>query len=218
MSRCERRPSLVEAAVRMVRIDCAVRPSRPMTLPTSSLATRSSMSRLCSPSISVTSTESGSSTRALAMVSINSFNAMLRLRFHRIARASRIGSREHWEAYATLGGLLRGATFRRGRSDGGYLLLLALVGFEQPVERVGRLCAAAAPVVEAFAVQDESTRIPGGIVGAELLDETAPAGAALIGHDDAVEGRLLGADAAQTYVNGHRLSFALLSRPLTSEL
>ena len=44
-------------------------------------------------------------------------DALLRLRFHQKARASRIGPRELWEAQ-TLGGLLRGATLRRGRSDG----------------------------------------------------------------------------------------------------
>src|SRR5215471_16138401 len=187
MSRCERRPSLVDAAVRIVRIDWAVRPSLPMTLPTSSFATRSSMRRLCSPSISVTSTESGSSTRALAMVSISSFNAMLRLRFHRVTRASRIGPRELWEAQ-TLGGLLRGATLRRGRSDGGGFLLRALVGFQQPVDRVGRLGTAAAPVVEPLAVHQQRARVSGGIVSTELLDEAAPSGASLIGNDDAVEG------------------------------
>src|SRR6185369_13762848 len=113
--------------------------------------------------------------------------------------------------------LFRGATFRRRRSDGGYLLLLALVGFQQPVERVGQLCAPATPVVQAFAVQDQGTLDPRRVVGAKLLDETTPSGAALIGHDDAVQGRLLDADAAQTYMNGHRLSFVQLSRPLTSE-
>src|SRR5262249_6791806 len=147
----------------------------------------------------------------------NSFNAMLRLRFHRVARASRIGPRELWEAQ-TLGGLLRGATLRRGRSDGGGFLLRALVGFQQPVDRVGRLGAAAAPMVEALAVHQQRARVSGGIVSTELLDEAAPSGAALIGDDDAIEGCLFGADAAQTYVNGHRVSFVLLSRPLTSEL
>src|SRR6266567_404764 len=178
MSRCERRPSLVDAAVKIVRIDWAVRPSRPMTLPTSSLATRSSMRRLCSPSISVTSTESGSSTRALAMVSISSFNAILRLRFHQKTRASRIGPRELWEAQ-TLGGLLRGATLRRGRSDRSGFLLCTLVGFEQPIERVRCLSAAAAPVIETLAVDHQRSDFPGGVVGPEFLDETAPSRASL---------------------------------------
>src|SRR5688572_15536319 len=79
MSSCARRPSLVEAATRIVRIDCAVRPSLPITLPMSPGATRSSRIELWSPSISVTSTPSGSSTRDWAMVSIRSFNAIVSL-------------------------------------------------------------------------------------------------------------------------------------------
>src|SRR5262249_32090066 len=56
ISRGARRPSLVDTAVRIVRMDWAVRPSLPMTFPMSSLATRSSMRLLCSPAISVTTT------------------------------------------------------------------------------------------------------------------------------------------------------------------
>src|SRR6476469_2285752 len=115
-----------------------------MTLPTSSLATRSSMSRLCSPSISVTSTEPGSSTRAFAIVSINSFKAMLRLHIHG-TRLRRTRPREHWEAQ-TLGGLLLGTTLRRGHGSLGRLAL------EQSLERVGSLSALTNPIVETFAV------------------------------------------------------------------
>ena len=41
-----RRPSFVEAAVKIVRMDWAVRPSLPITLPTSLLATLSSINEL----------------------------------------------------------------------------------------------------------------------------------------------------------------------------
>src|SRR5258706_394100 len=194
----------------MVRIDWAVRPSRPMTLPTSSFATRSSMSRLCSPSISVTSTAPGSSTRAFAIVSISSFNAMLRLHIHRTS-VRRTHPREHWEAQ-TLGGLLLGTTLRRGRGTFGRLAL------EQSLERVGRLRTPTTPVVETFAVDHQDAGVAGRVVGTNSLDKATPTGAALIGHDDAVLGRLFRADAAQTDVNGHRQSFVQLSRPLTSEL
>src|SRR5580692_1187095 len=80
MSRCARRPSLVETAVRIVRIDCAVRPSLPMTLPMSSLATRNSMRLLLSPAISVTTTWSGWSTSSIAMVWIRSLRGIGLLR------------------------------------------------------------------------------------------------------------------------------------------
>src|SRR4051812_3074707 len=57
------------AAPRMVRIDRAVRPCLPMTLPRSLGATRNSSTVLCSPSSALTWTCSGSSTRALAISS-----------------------------------------------------------------------------------------------------------------------------------------------------
>src|SRR5574340_146764 len=65
------------AAARSVRIDLAVRPWRPITLPRSSGATRSSNTVICSPSMALTATSSGRSTRALAMASTNSFTRSL---------------------------------------------------------------------------------------------------------------------------------------------
>ena len=56
-----------------VRIDRAVRPCLPITLPRSLGATRNSRTVTCSPSTSLTVTSSGISTRALAISSTNSF-------------------------------------------------------------------------------------------------------------------------------------------------
>src|SRR5512136_851463 len=63
----------VEAALRIVLMARAVLPCLPITFPRSSLATFSSMTEVCSPSISVTTTSSGLSTNALAMYVISSF-------------------------------------------------------------------------------------------------------------------------------------------------
>jgi hypothetical protein len=73
ISRTERFLILVEAALKIVLIALAVRPCLPMTFPRSSLATFNSMTEVCSPSISLTSTWSGWSTNALAMYFTNSF-------------------------------------------------------------------------------------------------------------------------------------------------
>ena len=64
---------LVEAAPRIVLIALAVLPCLPIILPKSSLATLSSITEVCSPSISVTLTSSGLSTSNFAMYSMSSF-------------------------------------------------------------------------------------------------------------------------------------------------
>src|SRR5579864_855054 len=73
ISSVKRRFSFIPAAPRMVRMDRAVRPCFPMTLPRSLGATRSSKTVTCSPSTTCTATSSGMSTRAFAMSSINCF-------------------------------------------------------------------------------------------------------------------------------------------------
>src|ERR1700736_6588657 len=59
----------------MVRMDFAVRPCRPITLPRSSGATRNSRTVTCSPSTARTDTCSGRSTSAFAISSTRSFTA-----------------------------------------------------------------------------------------------------------------------------------------------
>src|SRR5205807_4821957 len=62
-------------ALRMVRIDLAVRPCLPMTRPRSSLATRSSSTEAVSPCVSFTSTASGLFTNCRARNWTSSFIA-----------------------------------------------------------------------------------------------------------------------------------------------
>src|SRR5580692_7751587 len=73
ISSVNRRFSFMPAAPRSVRMDRAVRPCLPMTLPKSLAATRSSKTVTCSPCTSWTLTWSGKSTRAFAMSSISCF-------------------------------------------------------------------------------------------------------------------------------------------------
>src|ERR1700722_3084594 len=176
MSRWARRPTFADSAVSSVRIDWAVRPSLPMTLPMSSFATRSSMTVLCSPETSVTSTWSGWSTSSTAMARMSSLRGM--------------------STSATLGllGLGRGG---RSRRDAGLTL-------EQLVDRGRRRGAVTAPVREALAVDGEVLGSPGRVVGTDVLEETTSPGTPVVGHDDAVEGALLGAGPGETDMNGHR--------------
>src|SRR6185295_12170645 len=73
--------SFIPAALRMVRIDLAVLPCFPMTLPRSLWATLNSRTVVCSPSIGRTETCSGLSTRAFAICSMSSFIATPRINF-----------------------------------------------------------------------------------------------------------------------------------------
>src|SRR5579863_2721181 len=73
ISSVKRRFSFMPAAPRMVRIERAVRPCLPITLPRSLAATRSSRTVTCSPSTTRTATSSGMSTRAFAISSISCF-------------------------------------------------------------------------------------------------------------------------------------------------
>src|SRR5262249_8668101 len=73
ISSVNRRFNFIPAAPRMVRIERAVRPCLPITLPRSLGATRSSRTVTCSPSTTFTATSSGMSTRAFAISSINCF-------------------------------------------------------------------------------------------------------------------------------------------------
>ncbi len=66
----------VEAALSIVLMARAVRPCLPIIFPISSLATASSITEVCAPSISLTLTASGSSTSAFAMHSIKSFTSL----------------------------------------------------------------------------------------------------------------------------------------------
>src|SRR5678815_616467 len=78
--------SFMPAAPRIVRIDRAVLPCFPITLPRSLGATLSSSTVVCSPSIAVTETSSGLSTRALAICSISSFIAASHFHFNVLKR------------------------------------------------------------------------------------------------------------------------------------
>src|SRR4030042_3457815 len=69
----------VEAALRIVLMARAVLPCLPITFPRSSLATFSSITEVCSPSISVTTTSSRFVTNALAMYVISSFISIILL-------------------------------------------------------------------------------------------------------------------------------------------
>src|SRR5262249_44447363 len=66
--------NFIPAPRKIVRIARAVRPCLPMTFPRSWGETRSSRTIVASPSISLTDTSSGLSTRAFATVSITSLN------------------------------------------------------------------------------------------------------------------------------------------------
>lgn len=65
ISSTERFFNLVEAAFKIVLRDLAVRPCLPIIFPKSVLSTLSSITVVCSPTISFTVTASGISTRAL---------------------------------------------------------------------------------------------------------------------------------------------------------
>src|SRR5689334_12095963 len=144
----------------IVRIDCAVRPSLPMTLPMSPSPTRSSRTALRSPSTSVTSTPSGSSTSARAIVATSCLRAM------QVSSA---------------------------RDSGGARLRL-----EQAIERVRSLSAQLLPVLEALHVDGEGTR---GVEGADVFDEAAVAGTAVLGDHDTIKRRLLRAVPSQADLN-----------------
>src|SRR5215471_10352360 len=73
ISSVNRRFNFIPAAPRIVRMERAVRPCLPITLPKSLGATRSSSTVTCSPATSRTATSSGMSTRAFAMSSTNCF-------------------------------------------------------------------------------------------------------------------------------------------------
>src|ERR1700683_3972617 len=153
MSRCALRPSFVETAVRILRIDCAVRPSLPMTLPTSSFATRSSIRLLCSPAISVTTTWSGWSTSSIAIVRIGSFSAI------GDELKCGLGARER------VGNVLFGRGRRAGlvgRSPG-----LAL---EEAVDRIGGRCAVLTPVVQSLAIDGELAGVLRRVVCPDVLE------------------------------------------------
>src|SRR5208337_2142397 len=64
ISKTDRLCALAEAALKIIRMALAVLPCFPITLPKSSFATRNSITDVCSPMISVTSTLSGKSTKA----------------------------------------------------------------------------------------------------------------------------------------------------------
>src|SRR5262249_20489597 len=65
--------TFIPAALKIVLIALAVRPCLPMTLPRSCCATLSSKTVVASPSTSLTTTASGLSTSAVAMISTSSF-------------------------------------------------------------------------------------------------------------------------------------------------
>src|ERR1700735_811667 len=73
ISSVNRRFSFMPAAPSSVRMDRAVRPCLPITLPRSLAAPFSSNTVTCSPFTSLTVTSSGKSTRAFAMSSISCF-------------------------------------------------------------------------------------------------------------------------------------------------
>src|ERR1035438_8256706 len=75
ISSVNRRFSFIPAAPRIVRMERAVRPCLPITLPRSLAATLSSKTVTCSPSTSLTTPSSEISTRAFAISSINCFIA-----------------------------------------------------------------------------------------------------------------------------------------------
>src|ERR1700722_4773447 len=178
MSRCGRRPSFVETAVRIVRMDCAVRPSLPMTLPTSSFATRSSIRLLCSPAISVTTTWSGWSTSSIAIVWISSLSAI----------AENLAVCE------------RARGMKSSLGCGGLELRQAL---EQTIDRLRRGRAVLTPVLQAVMLDDELAGILRRVVGTDVLEETPAPRAPLIGDNETVKRLLLGARAGETNMNGH---------------
>ncbi len=73
----------VEAALSIVLMACTMRPRLPIIFPISSLATFSSITMVCCPSISVIKTSSGLSTSAFAMYAIRSLISIhLHFSFH----------------------------------------------------------------------------------------------------------------------------------------
>src|SRR5579862_7991346 len=86
ISSVNRRFNFIPAAPSSVRMDRAVRPCLPMTLPRSLAATFSSNTVTCSPCTSLTITSSGKSTRAFAMSSTSCFMPDVSLALHQSSR------------------------------------------------------------------------------------------------------------------------------------
>ena len=100
----------------------------------------------------------------------------------RAERRARMGQGEYVEDRTSCDPSLGGSTLGRRR-----------VPLEQAGHGGGRACTALRPERQPRAVQIEANRLATGVVGAEAFDETAVAGLAVVGDDDAVERLLVGA-------------------------
>src|SRR5699024_4479030 len=72
---------------------------------------------------------------------------------------------------------------------------------QQSADGVGGLSAGLDPLTGALGVDLDLGGGDAGVVGTDLLDEAAVPGIAAVGHDDTIEGGLLGAHAAQSDLN-----------------
>src|SRR5919106_4904310 len=145
-----------------------------MTFPMSSWATRSVRRTPRSSAVSVTSTESGSSTISRARYSRRSLRPS--------EGASATGS-------ARLRGRLRPLLGGALALGPGELLPDARLGHE-PLDRVRRLCSDAEPMQSPFLVDLDDRGIVERVIPADVLDEPAVTRTSLVRDDDAVEGPL----------------------------
>src|SRR6266516_4420205 len=81
---------------------------------------------------------------------------------------------------------------------------------EQVGDRLGGLSALGDPAAGLVGVDLDPRGLVGGVVEADVLDETAVTGAARVGDHDAIVGRLLHAHAHKADLHGHRMNVLLL--------
>src|SRR5579863_10226650 len=88
------------------------------------------------------------------------------------------------------------------RSDGLGRAKPGLV-LDQPVDGGRWLRAMAAPISKTRLVDGQVHRLPGRIVGTDVLEKPPTTRTPLVGNDDAVKWALFGTRARQTNMNGH---------------
>src|SRR5579859_1825975 len=175
------------AAPRIVLIDLAVRPCRPITLPRSVGATRNSKIVASPSSTGVTWTCSGASTRACAICSTSIRMSPL--------PASVINGVLH-SAGARIPCLAcSGKTCCRLRGGRGCALCLG----EQTADCVRKLCALGNPVINTVALQVDRRGVGAGIVQSHHFHGAAVARPLLVDHHHAIVRLLARTNARQSY-------------------
>src|ERR1035437_10055611 len=203
-------------APRMVRIERAVRPCLPITLPTSSGATRSLRTVFSSRSTLFTSTAAGSSTRARAISRTSSSTSTISCwvmllpltgcvqelatpnsrpksrDLNRCAHSISTHPSPSAIVCAPAGQMpahtATGEEQKTESGHGGFCNRRRVLGHQLRDDR-GQLRAHAAPVGDALVLQIHRGRLGARVVGADDLDRTAVAGAVLLDDHATVVGR-----------------------------